>query len=87
MSRKKIIEQKLAVLSPHILEVTDESLIHAGHSGNPDGSGDTHFTVVISSHALNDLNKLQQHRMINNLLKDEFSSGLHALTIKILPTE
>lgn len=85
MSRKTIIEKKLSVLNPHILEVIDKSQSHAGHSGNPQNAGGTHFIVNICSDKLDPLNQVEQHRTINNLLKDEFDSGLHALSINIIP--
>jgi|TARA_B110000503_G_scaffold142861_1_gene241331 BolA protein len=84
MTRKKIIEEKLSVLNPHILKVIDNSSAHAGHAGNPNNDGETHFTIQISAIKLDNLSKIKQHRIINNLLKDEFSSGLHALSIKII---
>ena len=84
MNKKEIIEQKLSVLNPHILKVVDQSSSHKGHAGNPNGEGNSHFAVTISSDKLEGVDKLMQHRMINHLLKDEFASGLHALTIKIL---
>jgi len=84
MTRKEIIEHKLCVLNPHFLEVTDVSARHIGHSGNPDGDGQTHFEVKISCHALDICTKIEQHRVINNLLKEEFANGLHALSITIV---
>lgn len=87
MSRKSSIEKKLSVLSPHMLNVINESAKHAGHSGNPDGGDDTHFTIIISADELDSLSKVGQHRIINNLLKDEFDTGLHALSIKVVSTK
>ncbi|MDP4708979.1 MAG: BolA family transcriptional regulator [Rickettsiaceae bacterium] len=84
MSRKEIIEKKLSVLNPHILKVIDNSAAHAGHAGNPNNDGETHFEIQISSTQLDNLTKIKQHRIINNALKDEFASGLHALSIKII---
>jgi len=84
MSRKTIIEEKLAVLNPHILEVVDKSQSHASHSGNPNGTDGTHFIIRICADKLDSMNKIEQHRTINNLLKDEFDRGLHALSINII---
>ena len=84
MTRKEIIEKKLSVLNPHILEVIDNSTAHAGHAGNPSNKGNTHFTIHISAAQLDNLSKIKQHRIINNLLKEEFANGLHALSIKII---
>ena len=84
MTRKEIIEHKLRALNPHFLEVEDVSASHAGHFGNPNGDGQTHFEIKISSDALNSCRKIEQHRAINNLLKKEFINGLHALSITIV---
>lgn len=84
MNRKEIIEQKLTVLNPHKINVIDNSTVHAGHSGNPDGSDGTHFAIEISSNELNGLSRVEQHRKINKLLEEEFNTGLHALTIKVV---
>lgn len=81
---KNRIEQKLKEeFVPEILEVKNNSHLHAGHAGNPSGSGDTHFAITIKSEKLRDLNRVAAHRKINDLLKSEFEVGLHALEIKI----
>jgi BolA protein len=84
MRRKEIIEQKLSVLNPHILNILNESAKHFGHSGNPDNDDETHFAIEICAQKLNNLSKIDQHRCINNLLKEEFTKGLHALSIKVI---
>ena len=84
MTTKEIIEHKLRALNPHFLEVKDISASHAWHLGNPNGDGQTHFEIKISSDALNSGTKIEQHRAINNLLKKEFINGLHALSITIV---
>jgi BolA family transcriptional regulator, general stress-responsive regulator len=83
MTRKETIERKLSVLNPHFLQVIDESSHHAGHAGNPNGTEESHFAIEIGSDELDKLSLIKQHRIINNILKDEFDSGLHALSIKI----
>ncbi|MCP5369494.1 MAG: BolA family transcriptional regulator [Rickettsiaceae bacterium] len=83
MSRKKIIADKLATLKPHILEIIDESSLHSGHASSPN-LPETHFKVTLSANILKSKSKLQQHRVINQLLKDEFDNGLHALSITII---
>jgi len=81
---KKRIEESLQKnLQPKFLEVKNNSHQHSGHLGD-DGSGETHFAVIVESEDLQKLNKVQAHRKINGLLKDEFKNGLHALEIKIL---
>ncbi|MEM6339388.1 MAG: BolA family protein [Pseudomonadota bacterium] len=83
MNRREIIETKLSVLNPHFLEVVDQSALHAGHAGNPNGDAESHFAIRIAAKELDDLSMIKQHRIINNILKDEFDNGLHALSISI----
>lgn len=83
MSRKDNIQTKLGVLNPHFLKVIDQSQEHAGHSGNPDGSLESHFSIEIAAKELENLPLVKQHRIINELVKEEFDQGLHALSIKI----
>lgn len=84
MNRKETIEQKLSVLNPHTLKVIDNSSKHYGHAGNPHGTDNTHFSITISANKLDSLNRIEQHRLINNLLESEFANGLHALSIKVI---
>ncbi|RTK93652.1 MAG: BolA family transcriptional regulator [Rickettsiales bacterium] len=82
-SRKEIIQQKLSVLNPHILEIIDQSANHVGHFDNHN-NGESHFLLKIKADQLNILKSIEQHRLINDLLKDEFNKGLHALSIVII---
>lgn len=82
MSRQKRIASMLTVLKPHYLEVINDSHFHSNHQHSP-GSGDSHFTIKISAAVLAGKSKIQQHKMINEILKDEFANGLHALSIKV----
>lgn len=83
MSKKKLIADKLATLNPHILEIIDESELHSGHADNP-GSSETHFRITLSSNHFKSKTKLEQHKIVNQILKEEFKNGLHALSIKII---
>lgn len=66
------------------LEVKNVSYKHKNHSGD-DGSGETHYTIMISStDAFSGFTKLQNHRKIMGLLKEEFCNGLHALELKLI---
>ncbi|HJK86322.1 MAG TPA: BolA/IbaG family iron-sulfur metabolism protein [Candidatus Megaira endosymbiont of Nemacystus decipiens] len=84
MSRKERIKKKLAVLNPHFLEILDQSALHIGHAGVDNNQTETHFLIKLSASTLDGKTKIQKHRMINELLKEEFSSGLHALSIKFI---
>jgi len=70
-----------AALAPTKLEVINDSAMHRGHSGD-DGSGESHFTVVIESPEFAGKNRLQRQRMVNAALGDIPGERVHALAIK-----
>lgn len=80
---KKRIEEKLQKnLNPKFLEVKNNSHLHAGHSGD-NGSGETHFAIVIESDELSEMSRVGAHRRVNQILKDEFEMGIHALELVV----
>ncbi|MGI4775548.1 MAG: BolA family protein [Janthinobacterium lividum] len=83
MTRIDRIKQTLSVLKPQYLEVIDQTPNHVGHLGQ-DGSLETHITLKIVSSSFDKMLLIKQHKIINDMLKEEFDSGLHALSIKIL---
>ncbi len=79
--RKQITEH----LNPSHLEIINESHLHVGHAGD-DGSGQTHFKVVVVSDQFNGMQAVKKHMLINDLLSDCFENGLHALSLKLEAT-
>ena len=75
-----------AALAPNRLEVINDSARHRGHSGD-DGSGESHFTVVIESAAFSGKSRLERQRMVNAALGDIPGTRVHALAIKALAPE
>jgi BolA family transcriptional regulator, general stress-responsive regulator len=69
--------------APSQLEVINDSARHHGHAGD-DGSGESHFTVVIESAAFSGRNRLERQRMINRALGDIPGERVHALAIKAM---
>jgi len=81
MQVKTVIADKLtAAFTPQSLDVVDESQQHAGHAGHRPG-GQTHFRVHIVSEAFRGKSRIERHRMINQILSTELTSGIHALAI------
>ena len=77
-----IIEKKLtAALSPTRLEVINDSDKHLGHAGH-DGSGESHFTVIIEAEAFRGQSRVAQQRLVMGTLKEELKDKIHALAIK-----
>ncbi len=67
--------------SPESLTIVDESASHAGHAGNT-GDGESHFYVEIISSKFVGLSRVAAQRLVNEALKEEFDTGLHALRMK-----
>lgn len=81
-TRAKRIEASLQGLQPELLEIVDDSARHAGHAGVQGVTGgETHYRIKIRSHAFAGKNRLQRHRMVQDLLQSEFDSGMHAVSI------
>ncbi|MGD9784412.1 MAG: BolA family protein [Hyphomicrobiaceae bacterium] len=82
MSAEAAIREKLMVaLEPVRLDVINESELHAGHRSSP-GTGESHFRVLVVSDAFAGKSRVERHRMVNDLLRDELSGRIHALALK-----
>ena len=67
--------------APTRLEIINDSAHHAGHSGD-DGSGESHFTIVIEAQAFASMNRLQRQRAVIAALGDIVGERVHAVAIK-----
>ena len=82
MNRKKRIELILSkFFFGRSLKVSDISILHKNHN-NFDGKNETHFSIILHPNTKN-IKRIEIHKKINFLLKEEFLFGLHALEIKI----
>lgn len=68
--------------TPDRLEVINESHRHAGHAGD-DGSGESHWKVVISAPAFAEMSRVARHRAIHTALGPEIIGRIHALSLDI----
>jgi BolA protein len=68
-------------LTPSRLEVINDSHHHAGHMGD-DGTGESHFTVIVESPAFAGASRVARQRAVNHALADLLSTRIHALAIK-----
>ena len=67
--------------APSRLEVINDSAMHHGHMGD-DGSGESHFTLVIESEAFAGKGRLERQRMVNRALGDIPGQRVHAMAIR-----
>lgn len=66
---------------PTRLEIVNDSASHAGHAGD-DGSGESHFTVVIEAEAFASMTRLARQRAVIAALGDIVGERVHAVAIK-----
>lgn len=75
-----------AGLSQSRIEVINESSKHAGHAGD-DGSGQTHFKLMVASDDFLGCGPVQRQRMVNTAIAGLFAQGLHAISMKLFTLE
>jgi len=68
-----------AALQPDLVEVRDDSHLHAGHAGAREGR---HFTVRIVSPRFAGLTRVARHRLVYDALRSLIPRGIHALAIE-----
>lgn len=79
MTNTKNILKKLEKFKPTVLNLEDQSHMH----GNGRGIG-THFKLLLVSNYFLGKTKVQRQQEVANELREEFKSGLHALSQRIL---
>ena len=67
-------------LHPRYLNIVNESALHHGTKGN-----ETHFKIEIVSDEFENLKRLERHRLVQSILKDEINLikafSLHPFTL------
>ncbi|OYW51785.1 MAG: BolA family transcriptional regulator [Rhodobacterales bacterium 32-66-7] len=82
MTVKDEIEARLiAAFAPERLEVVNESHLHSGHAGD-DGSGASHFRLVIRAAAFAPMSRVARHRAVHQALGD-LNQRVHAIALDI----
>lgn len=78
--RVELIRNKLqTAFSPEVLDVIDDSHLHAGHPGARDGKG--HFRVRLVSKSFAGASTLERHRMVYAALGSLMNTDIHALSV------
>jgi len=84
--RAERIRSLLAALDPSLVELADESHLHAGHAGAASGGG--HFRLKIVSPRFEGLRLVMRHRLVYDSVHDMMHTEIHALAITALaPSE
>ncbi|HKO88939.1 MAG TPA: BolA family protein [Burkholderiales bacterium] len=80
MSVEAAIREKLSVLQPQSLELSDESALHAGHVGAQGGGG--HYRLRIVSPLFDGQSGVARHRMVYAALGPLMHREIHALALQ-----
>ena len=75
----RIRERLQQAFRPEVLEIRDDSALHAGHAGARDGAG--HYAVTIRADAFRGRGRIECHRMVYEALADMMPKEIHALSI------
>ena len=79
-ARRDSIRRLLSdALAPLVLDISDESHLHAGHAGAAGGAG--HFRLRIVSKRFAGLGRVARHRLVYDILAPLMASEIHALAI------
>jgi BolA protein len=69
-------------LAPTVLDLVDESHLHAGHAGA--ASGGSHYRLTIVAPAFSGLNLVRRHRLVYDSVHLMMQHEIHALAITAL---
>ena len=76
--KKKIIKE----INPQNITLIDNSHLHKKHKSFDINK--FHFKIIIESEKLKKMNKIESHKKIFSILKEEMENKIHALEIEII---
>lgn len=84
--REAKIRQLLGeALEPELLEIEDESHLHAGHAGARDGHG--HYRITIVSGVFKGKTRIARHRLVFDALGEMMETDIHALSLQAVSAD
>jgi BolA protein len=83
LSRAERMQKLLmAQFAPQKLVIEDQSVQHEGHAGARPG-GQTHYRLTLVCTAFEGLSRVARQRLVYQTLREEFETGLHALSLDL----
>ena len=77
-----IVEEKIKKDIPDSnIEIIDNTHLHKHHKSF--NKSKTHLKIIIKSDTLRNLNRIDSHKKIITILRDEIQTKIHSLEIKI----
>ncbi len=83
MNLEQVIRERLGVLAPAALELSDDSAEHAGHA-EALRHGGGHFSLTVVSEAFVGQSRVRRHQTVYALLSDLIPGQIHALQLRTL---
>ena len=80
----QLLETRLAPLDAMLIEISDDSSKHVGHTGNTGGG---HLSAKIVSKSFSGLNTVARHRAVYSLVADLMPHTIHALSLTVKSPE
>ena len=80
-------EQEITVVLQSALDPLHLSVLNESHQHAVPANSETHFKLVIVSDHFSGKRLVQRHQAVNGLLREQFSAGLHALSMETLTAE
>ena len=71
----------LQVFHVDYVKITDESHLHAGHKGS---NGGGHFHILIVSDEFEGQSRIERHKNVMALFKEDIPYPIHALSLKLM---
>lgn len=79
MNTIEAMRERLAALAPTVIDIGDDSALHAGHAGARSGGG--HYRLTIVSPRFAGCSTMQRHRLVYDALAPMMKQEIHALSI------
>ena len=76
------MRERLAALQPELIDIADDSALHAGHAGAAGGGG--HYTLRIVSARFTGISRVARHRLVYDTLASLMQHRIHALALTTL---
>ena len=81
MSRQQKIKQ---TIESHFKSIAHQELVDESHQHSVPQGAESHFKLLLVTDEFIGQSRVQRQRQVYALLSDEFQSGLHALTLRLL---
>ena len=75
--KKKVVDE----INPENISLIDNTHLHVKHKSFAPGK--QHLKIIIKSKKLKQLTKIEAHKVIFSILKNEMKNNIHALEIEI----